>query len=137
MAVKALKHKKVLKKRIKKFTRFECEDFVTVPNKWRKPHGIDCRMRRRFRGNKPICNIGYGTDKSTRFMRRSGFKTLHIQNPQEIELLLMNNRTFAAELAANLSARKRAAIIKRASELNVRVVNGKAKVKVEEKKAEN
>mmetsp|Transcript_12684 Transcript_12684/g.10839 ORF Transcript_12684/g.10839 Transcript_12684/m.10839 type:complete len:138 (+) Transcript_12684:76-489(+) len=137
MAVKALKHKKIIKKRVKKFTRFECEDFDKIANKWRKPHGIDCRMRRRFRGNKPLVNIGYGSDKTTRYMRRSGFKTLHIQNPQEIELLLMNNRTFAAELAANLSARKRAAIVKRAAQLNVRVTNSKGKVKVDEKKAEN
>ena len=137
MAVRPLSHKKVTKKRVKKFTRFECEDFNKLKNKWRKPHGIDCRMRRRFRGNKPLVNIGYGTDKETIHMRRSGFKTLHIQSPQDIELLLMNNRTFAAELAANLSARKRAAIVQRAAQLNVRITNSKGKVKVEEKKAEN
>lgn len=78
--------------------------------------------------------VGYRTDKATRFMRRSGFKTFVVTNERDLELLLMNNRVFAAELAHNLSARKRATIVRRAAELNVRLTNGKGKLRVEEKK---
>ena len=48
----------------------------------------------------------------------------------------MNNRSYAGEIASNISASKRTEIIKRAAELNVRITNGKGKVKVEEKKEE-
>ncbi len=78
--------------------------------------------------------IGYGSDKQTRHLRPSGFRTFLITNPKDLELLLMNNRQFAGEIAHELSARKRAAIVRRAAELNVRLTNGKGKVKVEEKK---
>jgi len=136
MGVKSLAHKKILKKRTKKFVRFESEDFGKIKSSWRRNHGIDNRMRRRMRGNRPMPKIGYGADQKTRHLLKSGFKKLLITAPKDIEILLMNNKTFAGELASNLSARKKAAIVKRATELNVRLTNGKGKLKIEEKKAE-
>lgn len=65
-------------------------------------------MRRKFRGNKPLVAIGYGTNKQTRHVIPNGFKKLLITNLHDIELLLTNNRRFCGELAHNLSARKRA-----------------------------
>ena len=65
-------------------------------------------------------------------MMANGFKRFLIRNPAELEVLLMNNRVYAAEIAANISAKKREIIIIRAKELNIKLVNGKAKVTVEE-----
>ena len=48
----------------------------------------------------------------------------------------MNNRKYAGELAHNLSARVRTQIVKRASELDVKILNSKSKLKSEEKKKE-
>lgn len=48
----------------------------------------------------------------------------------------MNNRVFCGEIAGNLSARKKALIVKRAAELNVRLTNVKGKLKSDEKKTE-
>ncbi len=48
----------------------------------------------------------------------------------------MNNRVYAGELAHNLSARVRTAIVKRAAELDVKLLNSKSKLKTEEKKKE-
>ena len=44
----------------------------------------------------------------------------------------MHNRTYAAEIAHNVSARKRAAIVARAAQLNVNVTNGAAKLRSQE-----
>ncbi len=138
MALKPVAHKKILKKRIKKFIRFESEDY---PHKlrpsWRHPHGIDCRVRRRFRGNRKMAKIGFGSDKTTKHLIPTGFKKFLVKNAKELEILLMNNKFYSAEIASNISARKKALIVKRAAELNVRLTNGKSKVKVEEKKVEN
>lgn len=136
MAPKPLLSKRILKKRIKKFVRFESEDFGKLAPSWRRPRGIDNRVRRRFRGNKPMPKSGFGSDKRTRFVLPSGFKKFLITNLKDLEILLTNNRIFCGELAQNLSARKKAAIVKRAAELNVRLTNGKGKLKTEEKKAE-
>ena len=48
----------------------------------------------------------------------------------------MNNRTYAGELAQNIWARVRASIVKRAAELDVKLINTKSKLKTEEKKKE-
>lgn len=137
MSIKPIKTKKVVHKRVKKFVRFESEDFGKMSASWRKPHGIDCRVRRRFRGNKKMPKCGYGSDKKTKFILPNGFKKMTITNLKDLEALFMNNRVFCGEICSNLSARKRIAIVKRAAELNVRLTNGKAKLKTEEKKTEN
>ena len=62
-------------------------------------------------------------------MLPSGFRKLLIRNEKDIELLLMNNRTYCGEIAQNISALKRINIVKRAKELNVRLTNGQAKLK--------
>ncbi|CAD8058468.1 unnamed protein product [Paramecium sonneborni] len=135
MVVKSLAHKKIVHKRTKRFVRFESEDYPhKLKPSWRRPRGIDNRVRRRFRGNRPMPKSGYRSDKKTRYLDQAGFRKLLITNEKDLELLLTNNRTFAGELAHNLSARKRSTLVRRAAELNVRLTNGKGKVRAEEKK---
>merc|ERR1712000_91204 len=106
--------------------RFKCVD----PS-WRKPKGIDSRVRRRFRGTIAMPSIGYGSNKKTRYLTPSGHKAFLVSNVQDVELLLMHNRTHAAEIAHNVSSRKRIDIIARAKQLGVKVTNPKAKVTTE------
>lgn len=75
--------------------------------------------------------IGYGSNKKTRYMMPSGHKSFLVNNVKDLELLMMHNRTYAAEIASAVSSRKRIDIVARAKQLGVKVTNAKAKVTTE------
>jgi ribosomal protein L32E len=43
------------------------------------------------------CQIGYGSNKKTRHLIPSGHKAFLVHNIQDVDVLLMHNRTYAAE----------------------------------------
>ena len=53
--------RKIVKKRTKKFTRFQADRFKRMNPAWRKPRGIDGRVRRRFKGSTLCPKIGCWT----------------------------------------------------------------------------
>ncbi|KAJ6260476.1 60S ribosomal protein L32 [Drechslerella dactyloides] len=72
--------------------------------------------------------IGYGSNKKTRHMMPSGHKAFLVHNANDVDLLLMHNHTFAAEISHAVSSRKRIEIIAKAKKLGVKVTNPKGKV---------
>eukprot|EP00918_Siedleckia_nematoides_P049827 GHVU01109155.1.p2 GENE.GHVU01109155.1~~GHVU01109155.1.p2 ORF type:complete len:135 (-),score=28.11 GHVU01109155.1:978-1382(-) len=125
--------RKIIKKRTATFPRFQSDRFKRVGVSWRKPKGIDCRVRRRFKGTNVMPNIGYASNKKTRHVLPNGFYKFRVFNVKDVEMLIMQNRKFCVEIASGVSTRKRSDIIARASELNMLVTNKKAKLQVEEK----
>merc|ERR1712230_311107 len=119
-------------KRTKPFKRHQSDRYAGVSEAWRKPKGIDNRVRRRFKGQLPMPSIGYGGNKKTRHLMPSGLRKLLVNNANEVDLLLMHNKTYAAEIAHGVSSRKRIEILERAKVLGVKVTNSKAKLRVEE-----
>ena len=130
--VSSVNTRPVVKKHTKKFIRHQSDRYKSVKENWRKPKGIDNRVRRRFRGQTPMPKIGYGSNAKTRGMNKDGFYTFLVRNVSDLEVLLMHNRTYAAEIAHNVSSRKRIAIVERAKALNVKVTNAAARVKTQE-----
>ena len=60
--------------------------------------------------------IGYGSNKKTRHMMPSGHKAFLVNNPRDVDLLLMHNQTFAAEYVLLNSKKGRLRQVARAGE---------------------
>ncbi len=96
------------------------------------PKGLDNRARRRFKGNILLPQAGYGTNAKTRHILPNGFYKFRVTNIKELEMLVMQNRKFAAEIAGSVGARTRKAIVERAQQLNIKLTNAAARLKAEE-----
>merc|ERR1712107_236739 len=127
-----LSRPKIVKKKVTKFKRHQSDLFKRVDESWRRPKGIDSRVRRKFKGKVLMPNIGYGSNKKTRHMLPDGFKKFLINNVSDLELLMMYNRTYAAEVASSVSRKTREAILERAKVLDIKVTNASARMRTEE-----
>merc|ERR1711998_506945 len=82
-----LSRPKIVKKKTNKFKRHQSDLHARVAESWRRPKGIDSRVRRKFKGKILMPNIGYGSSKKTRHMLPSGFKKFVINNEKDLVLL--------------------------------------------------
>merc|ERR1711871_1787400 len=127
-----LSRPKIVKKKTNKFKRHQSDLHARVSESWRRPKGIDSRVRRKFKGKVLMPNIGYGSNKKTKHTLPDGFKKFLINNVSDLELLMMYNRTYAAEVASSVSRKAREAILERAKVLDIKVTNAAARMRTEE-----
>ncbi|KAK6141894.1 hypothetical protein DH2020_024372 [Rehmannia glutinosa] len=118
--------KKIVKKCVKKFKRPQSDRFVSV-----KAQGYS-RVRRKFKGCTLMPNIGYGSDKKTRHYLPNGFKKFVVHNVKELEVLMMHNQIYCAEIAHNVSTRKIKDIVERAAQFDIAVTNKLARLRSQE-----
>ncbi|ODQ82367.1 hypothetical protein BABINDRAFT_158977 [Babjeviella inositovora NRRL Y-12698] len=127
----SLPHPKIVKKHSKKFKRHHSDRYHRVSENWRKQKGIDSCVRRRFRGTISQPKIGYGSNNRTKHMAPSGHKTFLVNNVKSLDLLLLHTKTYAAEIAHNVSARNRVEILAKAKAFGLKVTNPKGRLALE------
>merc|ERR1711941_97483 len=80
----------IVKKKTNTFKRHQSDRYHKLDENWRKPKGIDNRLRRKFRGMTRMPKIGYGSNKRTKHVLQNGFKKFRVYNTSDLEILLMH-----------------------------------------------
>ncbi len=111
----------VNKRKNPKFVRWSSASVKRVHPPWRKPHGINSKVRAKFAGKLPMPNIGYGADKETRFLHPSGFREVMIDNADNLKNIDVQKE--AARISSSVGKRKRTDILKKAEEMKIKVLN--------------
>ncbi|MGD8505466.1 MAG: 50S ribosomal protein L32e [Candidatus Bathyarchaeota archaeon] len=118
---RALALRKRLKSKKPKFRRQESWRYKRVSEVWRKPKGIDSKMRRKKKGWPKSVEVGYRSPKAARGLHPSGFAEVLIHTVDDVDTV--SPETQAIRIAHAVGARKRIEITARARELGVHVLN--------------
>ncbi len=117
-----------------KFVRAESWKYDRFSLSWRRPRGLDNKIRRKIKGWPPGPSMGYKGPKIARFLHPSGYREVIIFNIADLSTIDPN--TQAARIAHTVGKRKRALIIAEAKNLNIKILNIKVSKETEEKTEE-
>ncbi|HEU5119656.1 MAG TPA: 50S ribosomal protein L32e [Candidatus Nitrosocosmicus sp.] len=118
-----LEQRKKISERRPKFRRQESWRYKRLAASWRKPKGIDNKMRLQVSGVPSLVKIGYRGPKASRGLHPSGYVDNLIHNVNE--LLKLNKDKDAARIAHTVGNKKRLEIILEAESMGIKVLNGK------------
>ena len=93
---------------------------------WRRPKTRTNKVRRKLKGKKPMPSQGYGTPKSLKHKHPSGLTEVIVSNPKELENIKKDEQ--CVRISGSVGSKKRMEIIKRASELGIKVLNPNVRV---------
>lgn len=114
--------RELLKQRKKpRFRRQQHYLYAKLRDTWRRPKGRHSKQRKGKHYRPPRPKIGYGAPKKVRGLHPSGFAEVRVHNVQDVEGV--NPETQAIRIARTVGGKKRAAIIKKADEEGIRVLN--------------
>lgn len=90
---------------------------------WRRPRGLDNKIRRKIKGWPPGPSSGYMGPKLSRGLHPSGYEEVLVHNLAEVHKV--DPITQVARIAHTVSKRKRVQIIAEARKLELTIVNAK------------
>ncbi len=137
---RALALRKRLKSKKPRFRRQESWRYKRVSEVWRKPDGVDSKMRRKKKGWPRSVEVGYRGPKAARGLHPSGYVEVLIHTVDDVEKV--DPKTQAIRIAHAVGARKRIEITARAREMDIHILNPReverplAEEEVEEAEAE-
>ena len=120
----ALKVRARAKSKKPAFVRPESWRYDKFSVSWRRPRGLDNKVRRKIKGWPPVPSSGYKGPKVARGLHPSGYEEVLVHNVAEVAKL--NPETQVARIAHTVGMKKRVQIIAEARKLDITILNVKA-----------
>ncbi|MFH1848730.1 MAG: eL32 family ribosomal protein [archaeon] len=102
-----------------KFIRQDSHKKKEVKPAWRRPKGLQSKMRLGLKGYRRSVSIGYGSPKATRYMQ-SGLKPVIVSSSAEARSI---GKGEGIIIAGTVGKKKKAEIIKEAISLKLKILN--------------
>ena len=122
-----LKVRKKLNHNRPKFNAFESWRFIKIKPRWRKPRGIDNKMRTNEKGWPKVANIGWGGPAAVRGLHPTGKEEVLISNVNELQSV--DKETQVARVRGTVGGKKMTQILEEAEKLGVKILNPRARPK--------
>ncbi len=113
--------KKKMSQKRPHFRQFEEWRLVRIKDHWRKPKGIDNKMRQKRKGWPRTVNVGFRSPKAVRHLHPTGMEEVAVFNVGD--LTIVDPETQVARIGGSVGRRKRRSIVKEALELGIRILN--------------
>ncbi|MDA4122070.1 MAG: 50S ribosomal protein L32e [Thaumarchaeota archaeon] len=114
------------------FVRPESWRYVRLHPEWRKPKGLDNKVRKSIKGWPRRVKVGYRGPSQVRNYHPSGHPEVLVYNTHDLTKVVPGKEV--VRIGGAVGARKRAEIMKRASELGLRILNPQGLRVIESKK---
>lgn len=93
---------------------------VRVGTEWRRPRGIDSKMRLQFKGYRKIVKRGYGSPKAVYGLDSSGLKPVIVSTEKELPSIKKEETVI---ISSKVSQKKKSILLKKIKELQLAVSN--------------
>ena len=120
-ARKLLRLRKRVKEKKPKFARPESWRYVRLKENWRKPRGLDHKVRLKYKGWPPAAAAGYRGPKVARGLHPSGYVEVLVYNIEMLDKI--NPETQAIRIAHTVGRRKKATILAEARKKKITILN--------------
>ncbi|MAG38742.1 hypothetical protein CMO90_01510 [Candidatus Woesearchaeota archaeon] len=112
-----------------KFRRADAHKKKRLGFKWRKPKGLQNKMRLRKRGYAPVVKVGFRSFAKTRYLFK-GLKQVIVDNLEQLEKI--NQKTEAAIISSKIGGKKRLLLMERARKMKIKIINFNVESKIKE-----
>ena len=134
LSSKALKVRARARNKKPEFVRQESWRDSKFSLSWRRPRGLDNKVRRKIKGWPASPSTGYKGPKIARGMHPSGYMEVIVNNAEAVAAV--DPTTHAIRIAHTVGRKKRAVIIAEAKRLNIKILNVKVTAKEVKPEAE-